>query len=112
MTIPNQLCADELIDACDRLASMYGDGRRFDPKAADENDNYVLEAYAAWRTSHDEEPYLPEVLTDRVLLLSNWDALNDELISIIEETADNCSGSEKSQLKKLYKKMEGILYEV
>jgi len=117
MTIPNQLCADELLDACDRVANMYGDGRHFDPQAADEDDDDdVLASYAAWRANHDEEPYLPQVLNSDVFLLSNWDALNDALngalLFIIEETAYRLTGSEKAQLTKLYKKMKGLLYDL
>ena len=112
MTIPNQLCTDELLDACDRVANMYGDGQAFNLQAADEQMGNVIDTYAIWISEHDEEPYLPQVLNNNTLLLSNWDAINDELLGIIDQTADLRSGSDKAQLTKLYKKIKGLLYDL
>jgi hypothetical protein len=112
MTIPNQLCTDELLDACDRVANMYGDGQVFNLQAADEQVGNVIDNYAVWISEHDEEPYLPQVLINHTLLLSNWDAINEELLGIIDQTADLRSGSDKGQLTKLYKKIKGLLYDL
>jgi hypothetical protein len=71
-----------------------------------------MSKWAIWISEHDEEPYLPQVLNNNTLLLSNWDAINDELLGIIDQTADLRSGSDKAQLTKLYKKIKGLLYDL
>jgi hypothetical protein len=109
MTVPNANMAAHLEDACDRIANNFGDESRFDITIADEVMGEVIDEYAEWVASNDSEPYLPKLLSARIFLLSNWDVINNELLTIISDDSDVSEGTHKAQLTNLYKKMKGLM---
>jgi hypothetical protein len=82
--IPKSHCKLPLTQAIRRVSQIYGDGERFD--LAHYGDEHFIHCdYVKWRERTGQHAYLPSMIGDKLLLLSNWDRINTALVDELDE---------------------------
>lgn len=82
--IPKSNCKLPLTQVIRRVSQMYGDGERFDLSHYSA-DHFIHADYLKWKAHTGQHAYLPRMIGDKLLMLSNWDRINTALVDELDE---------------------------